>query len=234
MRPPPVLDLLGVEARRGVQDGDPVGHQLAVRDHRELHGLDALGVTRAALVRGHQVGHAQHGDLVDGLEPGEAGPVGGVADVGVRLDLDRHGPGAPSAISPAAARDSACPWSPRRRSASTAGDRGGHVVRAALGGDVVERLDGLPPRLTTSLKVSSAASQAGATSTARSPASAERAETVRPAWSSVPRPAVRQPAARPAVARSVRRPRRRPAPRTRCRRRSGSSRTRRARGSSPR
>ena len=30
---------------------------------------------------GHQVGHAQHGDLVDGLEAGEAGAVGEVADV---------------------------------------------------------------------------------------------------------------------------------------------------------
>ena len=33
------------------------------------------------LVGGHQVGHAQHRDLVDGLEAGEAGAVGGVADV---------------------------------------------------------------------------------------------------------------------------------------------------------
>ena len=52
----PLLDLLGVEAGRGVQNGHPIAHQLAVRDHRELDGLDGLEVDRALLVRGHEVG----------------------------------------------------------------------------------------------------------------------------------------------------------------------------------
>ena len=73
---PPLLDLLGVEAGRGVEDGDAVAHELAVGDHRELDGLDALEVDDALLVHGHQVGDGEHRDLVDGLEPGEAGPVG--------------------------------------------------------------------------------------------------------------------------------------------------------------
>ena len=59
----------------------PVAHQLAVRDHRQLHGLDGLLVDRALLVGAHQVGDADHGDLVDGLQTGEAGALGHVADV---------------------------------------------------------------------------------------------------------------------------------------------------------
>ena len=86
---PPLLDLLGVEAGRRVEDRDAVAHQLAVGDHRQLDGLDALEVDDALLVDGHQVGDAEHRDLVDRLEAGEAGPVGGVADVVVRRDAGR-------------------------------------------------------------------------------------------------------------------------------------------------
>ena len=78
---PPLLDLLGVEPWRRVEDGDAVAHELAVGDHRELDGLEALEVDDALLVDGHEVRHGQHRDLVDGLETGEAGAVGRVAHV---------------------------------------------------------------------------------------------------------------------------------------------------------
>ena len=55
------------------------------------------------LVGGHEVGDAEHRDLVDRLEAGEAGPVGGVADVVVRADADgdaRAAAGAASASRP--------------------------------------------------------------------------------------------------------------------------------------
>ena len=93
---PPLPDLLGVEARRRVEDGDPVAHQLAVGDHRQLHGLDAVEVDHALLVGGHQVGDADHGDRVDGLEAAEAGAVGRVADVVVGRQ-PRSGPRRPPA-----------------------------------------------------------------------------------------------------------------------------------------
>src|SRR5215475_6706783 len=81
----PVLDLLGVQSGWRVEDGDPVPHQLAVRDHRLLHGLEALVVERALLVGAHQVGDGHHGDLLDRLKAAEAGAGGHVADVVVRL-----------------------------------------------------------------------------------------------------------------------------------------------------
>ena len=87
---PPFADLLRVEAGRGVENRDAVAHQFAVRDHRQLDGLDLLGVDHAALVGGHQVGHAEHRDGVDCLETGESGAVGGVAHVLVRGDPGRH------------------------------------------------------------------------------------------------------------------------------------------------
>ena len=87
---PPLLDLLGVQARGRVEDGHPVAHQLAVGDHGQLHGLHALQVEHAVLVGRHQVGHADHGDLVDRLQPAEAGPVGRVADVVVGRQVRRR------------------------------------------------------------------------------------------------------------------------------------------------
>ena len=78
---PPLLDLLGVEARRRVQDRDPVAHQLAVGDHGGLHGLHGVEVDRALLVGAHQVRYAEHGDLLDRLQPAEPGALGHVAHV---------------------------------------------------------------------------------------------------------------------------------------------------------
>ena len=78
---PPVLDLLGVHARRGVEDGDPVAHQLAVGDHPELDRLQPLEVDDALLVGGHGVGDGDHRHVGDRLQAGEPGAVGGVADV---------------------------------------------------------------------------------------------------------------------------------------------------------
>lgn len=72
---------LGVHARRGVEDGDPVAHLLAVRDDRQLYGLDALGVDVAALEGAHQVRDGDHRDLVDRFEAGEPGTRGGVTHV---------------------------------------------------------------------------------------------------------------------------------------------------------
>src|SRR5438105_5387556 len=87
---PPLADLLGVQAGRGVQDSYPVAHQFAVSDHRQLDSLDLVGIDHAALVGGHQVGNAEHRDRVDGFEAGESGAVGGVAHVLVRRDPGWH------------------------------------------------------------------------------------------------------------------------------------------------
>ena len=57
----------------------PISSQWAII--AELDGLDGLEVDRALLVGAHQVGDADHRDLVDGLEAAEAGAVGDVADV---------------------------------------------------------------------------------------------------------------------------------------------------------
>jgi hypothetical protein len=119
-----------------------------VRDHGELHGLDVLGRQRAALVGGHQVRHAQHRHLVDRLEAAEAGAVGRVADVGVRLDLRRH-------RRRCAERDLTGARDRERLALGLLdGDQlrllahhGRDVVGAALGGHVVERLDRLPALL---------------------------------------------------------------------------------------
>src|SRR6266702_4224662 len=46
-----------------------------------IHGQYAVGVDDALVEGGHQVRHAQHGDLVDGLQAGETGAVTGVADI---------------------------------------------------------------------------------------------------------------------------------------------------------
>ncbi|GAA3435273.1 hypothetical protein GCM10018954_048790 [Kutzneria kofuensis] len=136
------LDALGVQAGRGVQDGDAVGHQLAVRDHRQLHGLDVVQGDLAVLVGGHQVGHAQHGHVVDGLQAAETGAVGRVADVVAGVDDVR------------AARGQCDLADLRHRQHLALGvldgdqlrlgpDHGDDVVGAAPGGDVVEGLDGL-------------------------------------------------------------------------------------------
>ena len=76
----PFPDLLRVQSGRSIEDGDPVAHQLAVRDHGEL----------TTLVGGHQVGDAEHGDVVDRFEAGKAGPIGRVSDVLVRSDARGH------------------------------------------------------------------------------------------------------------------------------------------------
>src|SRR6266699_3743671 len=73
---PPLADLLRVQPGRGIEDGDPVAHQLAVGDHCQLYGFDLVGVDHAALVRGHQVGDAEHRDGVDGFETSKSGAVG--------------------------------------------------------------------------------------------------------------------------------------------------------------
>src|SRR3954447_23007523 len=85
----PLLDLLGPEPGRRVEDGHPIAHQRAVVDHRGLDRLHAVEVDGPGLVGAHQVGHHDHRDLVDGLQPGEAGAVGDVADVVVGGDAGR-------------------------------------------------------------------------------------------------------------------------------------------------
>ncbi len=82
----PLLDLLGIEPGRSIEDGQPVAHQLAVGDHRQLDGLHALGVDHPALVGSHHVGDHDHGHVVDRLEAAEAGSVGAVAHVLVGRD----------------------------------------------------------------------------------------------------------------------------------------------------
>ncbi|MEI5035474.1 hypothetical protein RB201_30880 [Streptomyces sp. S1A(2023)] len=52
-----------------------------MRDDRQLHGLDALGVDVAALESAHQVRDGDHRDLVDRFEAGEPGTRGGVTHV---------------------------------------------------------------------------------------------------------------------------------------------------------
>src|SRR5207302_486142 len=89
------VDPLRVQPGRGIENGDPVAHQFAVGDHGQLYGLDLVGVDHAALVRGHQVGDAEHRDGVDGFETGKSGAVGRVAHVLVRGDPGGHrGPAA--------------------------------------------------------------------------------------------------------------------------------------------
>src|SRR2546430_13623093 len=87
---PPLADLLRVQPGRGIEDGDPVAHQLAVGDHSQLYGFDLVGVDHAALVGGHQVGDAEHRDGVDSFETSKSGAVGRVAHVLVRGDPGGH------------------------------------------------------------------------------------------------------------------------------------------------
>ena len=143
----PVLDLLGVEVGRRVDDGDAVPHQLAVGDGGELHGLDGFQVDGALLVGGHQVRHGDHGHLVDGFQAAEPGAVGGVADVvvhvqllscwrfGFRLRCDQLD-GALVRFDEGAAGGNLLDGDDLRFGA----DLGGDVVVAALGGDVVPDL----------------------------------------------------------------------------------------------
>ena len=77
----------------------PISSQCAII--AELHGLHALEVDGALLVGAHQVGDADHGDLVDGLQAGEAGAVGDVADVVVGGQLRRGWPAAAGAAASA-------------------------------------------------------------------------------------------------------------------------------------
>ena len=87
----PLTDLLRVQTGRGIENRDAVAHQLAMGDHRQLDGLDLVGINRTALVGGHQVGDAEHRDGVDGLEAREPGTVGAVAHVPIRSDAGRLG-----------------------------------------------------------------------------------------------------------------------------------------------
>jgi hypothetical protein len=70
-----------------------------VRDHRRLHRLHGVEVDGAALIRGQQIRHAQHRDLVDRLEAGHATAFADVTDVVVarkrfwRRDHRRRGGG---------------------------------------------------------------------------------------------------------------------------------------------
>ena len=138
---PPLLDLLGVEPWRRVEDGDAVAHQLAVGDHRELDGLQALQVDHALLVHGHQVGDGEHRDLVDGLEAGEAGAVGGVADVVVGGHARRDRGGAAGEGGRARRRGRARPDLLDRDRLRLRLDHRRDVLLALRGRQVVERLD---------------------------------------------------------------------------------------------
>ena len=142
---PPLPDLLGVEARRGVEDGDPVAHQLAVGDHRQLHRLDALEVDHALLVGRHQVGDRHHGHRVDGLEAAEAGAVGRVTDVVVGGELARRRRPATAEVD--GSRRRTLHRAARRRlfeadELRLGVDDGDRVLLAPLGGQPVERLLG--------------------------------------------------------------------------------------------
>src|SRR5205823_9280173 len=87
---PPLAHLLRVQAGRGVEDGDSVAHQLAVRDHRALDRLHGFEVDDAGMVRGHQVRDRQHRYGVDSLEAAEARAVVRIADVRIRRDTYRR------------------------------------------------------------------------------------------------------------------------------------------------
>ena len=224
---PPLLDLLGVEPWRRVEDGDAVAHQLAVGDHRELDGLEALQVDHALLVHGHQVGDGQHRDLVDGLEAGEAGAVGGVADVVVGRHARRDRGGAAGEGGRSGGGSERARLLDRDRLRLRLDDRR-DVLLALRGRQVVERLDLPAAALDDELEralVGRRLRRRRVMSLPSGPAS--RAATwnaglaLSASW-------------RPRRWRWARRRRRRRARRTRRRRRSGSSRRRRGRGTSPR
>src|SRR5207248_2494158 len=88
----PVLDGLWLHAGRSVEDGHAVAVALAVVDHGRLHRADAVLVDPAALVGAHQVGRADDGQFVDGIEASQSGAVGGIADV-LRRRHAVHGDG---------------------------------------------------------------------------------------------------------------------------------------------
>ena len=144
----PLLDLLGVESRRRIEDRHPVTHQLAVRDHRQLHRLHAFEVDQALLVGGHQVRHGEHRDLLHRLQAAEAGAVGRVADVVVGRQASRQR----GRLSPTRQADG-CParWTALDRAADrrlldldqvrVGVDDRRHVLTPAAGDEVVEALE---------------------------------------------------------------------------------------------
>ena len=79
LRLAPVLDLLRRQVGQRIDDGHAIAHLLAVVDHGQLDGLDAVTVDRAGLVGAHQIGAADHGHVFGDLQAFHAAALGDVA-----------------------------------------------------------------------------------------------------------------------------------------------------------